>query len=343
MVEHAGTRSMVAQAMAAIGEDDDATDWQLRPKDHADALPKEGRALADLLRSPRVQAIMDAFTRHDGAAGRHQAKFKGMARTLIAATAVAVLCGGLYLFVQAIPGLGVAKAWSWVILSVQAAAVLAVTVYTFSLKESSAYEDWMLERAAAETERSNLFRVICSRPPAAHGAPHPCLLALQFEYFRRYQLDVQINYYTGRARQHRAASVRYNHLGFILVLMTGLVAMAERLNLGPGSGPVSEATASALLALAGLALPVIYQGQDMLKLINGDRRNALRYRVTAQNLKDLAQSIYDLRDRIDEAGEGARAEVQEFMVKVNEQISLENRQWQYLPKPASGNEFPEFE
>ncbi len=341
-------------AVQAIGRDDDETDWILKPADHAAKLPPEARALADILITERVTGIIEDFDDHDRKAGRHQRRFKGLGLRLVTATVLAVLCGGLYLFIRAIDPGPATSMLAWVTLFVQAGAVALVAVFTFQLKESTAYEDWMLDRAAAESERINLFKVICYRRPkeGAAGAALPDwernesmlpLLALQFEYFRRFQLDVQIRYYNGRARQHRVAAGRYNHLGFVLILITALIAVTERVSFGPDSGPISEATAAALLALAGIALPVIYQGQDMLKLISGDRRNALRYRVTGQNLTALARSVEEIRDRITDQGEDARPVVQRFIDSVHDQIMTEHRQWQYLPKPSSPSDFLEVE
>ncbi|MGF1454970.1 MAG: hypothetical protein ACFB6R_06280 [Alphaproteobacteria bacterium] len=340
-------------AVEAIGLDHDKTDWTLPTDAHASDLRPAADPLLRILSTGRVGDIIRQFHHHDGEASRHQRRFKRLGMRVISATIVAVLCGGLFLFIRAIGQGPSSDLLAWAALVVQGAAVAAVAVFTFQLKESTAYEDWMLDRAAAEAERINLFKVICYRPPAdlaaigaidpagEGGAQGPSLLALQFEYFRRFQLDVQIRYYIERAQEHRRAAGRYNHMGLILILITGLIALTERLSFSADSLPLSEAAAAALLALAGLTLPVIYQGQDMLKLINGNRRNALRYRVAGQNLISLSHSVEEIRDRIAVHDEGARPVVQGFIDRVHDQIMTEHRQWQFLPKPSSPSDFLE--
>jgi hypothetical protein len=172
-------------------------------------------------------------------------------------------------------------------------------------------EAWMTKRAAAETERLRYFELIGKSAQLREPL-------LQLEYFRRYQLDVQRAYYGVRSEQHRVLADR------ALSLSSSGIAVAS---IGNGLAGVLALTLSApWAAIAGLGL----LGQAFANAVeNGeatsqDRRNAERYART----RELLDQLYALLDRV-RAGTaaGELAALHNFVDSVQDQLSLEHRQW----------------
>jgi len=76
------------------------------------------------------------------------------------------------------------------------------SMWVYQTREGGLLGDWRSARAAAEVLRRQYFEKITSSVDGAGASPIPLLL-LQFEYFRRYELDVQIQFYTKRAGEHK--------------------------------------------------------------------------------------------------------------------------------------------
>ena len=138
---------------------------------------------------------------------------------------------------------------------------------------------------------------------------------LQLEYFRRFQLDVQLAYYTGRGRQHREESHKSVRLG-------SYAALATMLGSGLGFGAVAPELASvALLGVVGAALASLGTNREAL---SQDKRNAERYSRTFFALEEIRKDL----DRVRRAAVAGDFEtVAKFVDAVNDQLSLEHRQW----------------
>jgi hypothetical protein len=70
------------------------------------------------------------------------------------------------------------------------------SMWLFRVREGQMLDDWMSERAHAETARLAYFATLAELP--GDGASELPLGLLKLEYFRRYQLDMQIAYYDPR-------------------------------------------------------------------------------------------------------------------------------------------------
>ena len=75
----------------------------------------------------------------------------------------------------------------------------------FRVKEGRLLEDWMTARARAETKRLSYFNYIVN---SSAGPLDIELELLKLEYFRRYQLDLQLAYYKTRRSGHRNSAER---------------------------------------------------------------------------------------------------------------------------------------
>jgi hypothetical protein len=89
--------SVTERAEAAIGYDDDAADWQLRPEEHGKALPREAANLRRVLERPELQQLVAEFHEADGAAVATQRRYKRIGRTSLYAATIATLVGSLFL------------------------------------------------------------------------------------------------------------------------------------------------------------------------------------------------------------------------------------------------------
>ncbi len=308
----------------AVGRTDDG-DYILAPDKHADALPPDAGPLARVLRRSAIQVVVDRYIRADREAIAAQKTYKRQARLAIHASGAAVLAGALLLFFAA-----EAPDESWVrplgdlirypLLLAQVAAVALTAYLTYNLRETDPLATWMNKRAEAEMARVALFNGVCGvsgkvEEPQADPSELP-LLPLQLEYFRRYQLEVQLNYYDRRGRQHDAAAKRLVTTGGLLAAISAAAAA--------GVGLWGQIGLDSAVALVLLALPVAIAAHGSIKLLAQDRLNALRYANTHEKLSAWRAGLDEVRAA---AAKGDVAAVPEFVKGVNGEISLEHREW----------------
>lgn len=313
------------QAIQAIGKQA-PDDWLLAPEDHAGTLPAEAGPLQRILESTALDAVMRRFRHADEDAGRHQAEFKRFGRAEAWLTAVAAILGALVLWASSAlaqePGwekfAGVAAT---VLVVLQAVAVGGAALSKFRLKSGGPFEKWMLWRTEAESARIDFFEAVCGlRQTAVPQTVEPGelpLLPLQLEYFRRYQLEVQINYYRGRGRQHEEAASRL--LGF-----GGAVAFIGALLATLAAGVAKVGSPVEVLAALGVITPALMAAHNSLANLGQDERNAVRYRTT---LLHLLRRLEELDAARRDALRGDRERVHEFIRRANSVISVEHSQW----------------
>jgi hypothetical protein len=184
----------------------------------------------------------------------------------------------------------------------------------FRVKEGRLLEDWMTARARAETKRLAYFSYI------VNSSVQPLDLELELlklEYFRRYQLDLQLAYYKTRRSGHRKSAERTLSISAGAVLVAAIASGAAGV-LGTQN---SEWAALGSLAVFGAALQAFAASRES---INQDRRNAERYDNTAQALQGLRERLDEVRLRI---AAGFPSVLGEYVAAVQDQLSLEHRQW----------------
>jgi SMODS and SLOG-associating 2TM effector domain 1 len=308
---------VVKRAIAAIGEDR-PDDYVLAPHEHAGALADKAPALASLLRSSKMEGLAEQYKQHDEEAGNAQSRFKrAMTRANGAVLATAVLAalimvGGIFE-----PRLGVTLMRPPLLvlgLSALLAGALA-SMWLFRVREGHLLDEWMTERAHAETARLAYFTTLVKEPEQTTSDPPLALLKL--EYVRRYLLDMQIAYYGRRGRQHRRSADRTLTIGGFAAAL-GAVAAGS-------AGLVASFNAPwASLAAVGVVGTALAAFAATREAVNQDRRNAERYGRTLSALKIL-------RGRLDDVRAGVLAGLQdvleEYVAAVQEQLSLEHREW----------------
>ena len=184
----------------------------------------------------------------------------------------------------------------------------------FRVKEGRLLEDWMTARARAETKRLSYFSYVVNssvQPLDLH------LELLKLEYFRRYQLDLQLAYYKTRRSGHRNSAERTLSISAGSVLVAAIASGAA----GVLGALRSEWAALGSLAVFGAALQAFAASRES---INQDRRNAERYENTAQALQGLRERLDDVRLGI---AAGSTSVLGEYVAAVQDQLSLEHRQW----------------
>jgi hypothetical protein len=140
---------------------------------------------------------------------------------------------------------------------------------------------------------------------------------LKLEYFRRYQLDVQLAYYDRRGRQHRDSADRTLTIGGFAAALAAVASGSA------GIVASIEAPWAALAALGviGTALAAFAATREA---VNQDRRNAERYGRTLSALEILRGRLDDVRGGV---LAGSQEVLDDYVAAVHEQLSLEHREW----------------
>jgi hypothetical protein len=326
-------------AEAAIGQDDEGSDWQLHLERHAGTLPPEAGALKRVLERRDLQGITERFRSADTAALVAQRRYKRIGRLSLYAATVATVVGAIFIipvetWIAGIPG-SIAS-------GVQMLALATAFLASRLLAMTSPFDAWMKKRADAEIARTDLFNTIARADEPVRDGELP-LLPLKLEYFRRYHLDVQRRYYRGRGTQHKAAVWRNNRwlgvgmmftlasvtLGFLAALH---IAAAWELPvpawmLGWTAGLAGQEGKRVILGL-GTVASALYGLGTARSLMDLDERNASRFLTTSENLAFLTNTA--LPDARAAASAGRQEDVLAFMDRVNEQISSEHKEWTLL-------------
>ncbi|MBO0755705.1 MAG: hypothetical protein J2P54_07575 [Bradyrhizobiaceae bacterium] len=326
------------QAQAAIGQDDPGSDWRLAPGAHAEALPEEAGALRRILQHPELQSIISAFETADKQAVDAQARYKRVARLRLYTGVAATIVGATFIlpldeWIRGFLSIPAAVQYGCLVISILAALYLV---------RSKPFDAWMKARAKAEIARIDLFNYVIT---AIDDAPQPGelpVLPLKLEYFRRYQLDVQLRYYEGRGQQHARAAGETARWQFVSVALTCVAAAIALLSatkflvdLAPLPDWIKNLsqivqshlppwTNKAVLAI-GIVSSTLFGASISRSLMDLDERNASRYLTTAANLELLRNTRLEAARR--DAAAGLIGKVQDFVDAIQDQISTEHREW----------------
>ena len=307
---------VVKRAVEAIGAGR-PDDFILAPSTHAEELAGRAPALAALLRTGKVATLARQYERRDRDAGEAQTRFKEAMRWANAAVlATGVL--GASIMVAGILEEARDDGDLWPLLLVLGLCALVsgalASMWLFRAREGNLVEAWMSGRAHAESARLEYFATLVR---LENGPSDPPLGLLKLEYFRRYQLDVQLAYYDQRGRQHRQSADRTLTIGGFAAALAAVASGSA------GIVASIEAPWAALAALGviGTALAAFAATREA---VNQDRRNAERYGRTLSALEILRGRLDDVRGGV---LAGSQAVLEEYVAAVHEQLSLEHREW----------------
>ncbi len=296
------------EASRIIGKQDNR-DYLLAPAAHAELYRAKAPALADVLESSALSIEAQAFEERDAVAIEAQKTYKAtMGRTNLAVLLVSMLGAASLAATILLPGKPAVSQG----LSIGTAIVSGIGAFLlFRLREGKLLEDWMTTRAEAETHRIGYFTAIGE---AARKTKDASLALLLVEYFRRYQFDVQHQYYKASGEDHRHSANRTVTIG-------GAGAAVATVSSILGSMGNTWTAVFGALAVAGAAIGAFAIGREQM---TQDRRNGERYRRTATTLTGIAKQMNAVRDAAANANGDA---VFEFIAAINEHVSLEHRQW----------------
>lgn len=300
------------EAIRIIGHADD-DDWVIAPLEHAERYRETAPDLAAVLSSSRVRVVAEAYQDHDARALERQARFNttsGRARAAVFWAGVAsafLLAGGGLSGVLPVP-----VRLSLITVAAAGAVIAGAlgTMWIRQLKDGALLERWMTARARAETERLRYFEAVTG--DAGSADPN-----LRLEYFRRYQLDVQRAFYKGRGAQHRQMADRA--LNRSSVALAGATVASGMAGVMGAIEPSWTALAAAALVAQAWAARVTNR-----EATAQDGRNAERYQRTRATLDRLYERLDDVRGAV---ARGHPEVMREFVQAVDDQLSLEHRQW----------------
>lgn len=319
-------------------------DWRLDPLRDAAALPAAAADLARILRDPALADTIASYRTADSTALYAQSRYRRLATTAAMTSFAAVLLGTATLL--ALP-IGLPPALLSTATGAQAVLVMVSLMAALANGWLRPFEAWQSARAEAENHRIAIFNAVSTAAPAPTENPAH-VLGLQLEYFRRYQFDVQRDYYQRRSRSHgqSAARSRIWRIVALLLVVAGGASLLWSLRGQSwlpdvfrgvlGTLPERGELGQRLFLALGIWASALQNLLSSLALITLDERNAARYSVTAENLEALAgRALNEARAAVASAdGVAARAAVTSFVALVHDQISSEHREWIALRKVA---------
>lgn len=309
---------LIEKARSAIGGDT-LDDYKITPTDFPDNLEKNAPELSTILKRSSFQEKARRYEQHDALAITSQSKFKKFAHQATWAICYAAIAGSL------LAGLAAANFESnnlltFILFMLGLSSTIGggFTVYRLhQIKSEKLLEHWMAARAKAETERLGYFNTL-SRYLVKNHQTDIYIHLLFICMFKRYQLEVQRLYYTSRSGEHRKSLEKTSKIGafaaFSLAFGSGVLGMTGAFF--PDLLPL------AALGTIGAAISAVASRREEL---NQDERNAERYSRTADILSHIAERHDDVLTVIHEGNKPAV--IIEFVDAVNDQLSLEHRQW----------------
>jgi hypothetical protein len=308
---------VIDRVEAVIGEGRE-DDYILAPSKQAAALADTAPALGRLLRSGTIGTYTKQYERHDRAAGEAQARFKTAIRRANGAVLATGVLGALIMVTTILGSLyapGLMKPALLVLGVVALITGAAASMWLFRVREGKLLDEWMSERAHAETARLAYFATLAQLQDS--GPSELPLGLLKLEYFRRYQLDMQITYYDQRRKDHRRSADRTLAWG-------GFAAAIAAVASGSAGVLASSSPSWAALAALGVVGTALAAYAATREAVNGDRRNAERYGRTLASLEILRTKLDEVRSGV---LAGSQAVLDEYVAAVHEQLSVEHREW----------------
>ena len=305
-----------AKVLVGAATDDDTLD----PEATATSLP-QGSHLRAILENEGVVAIHRRRQEASARSRNWRRWYRGLGKATIAGSALVALASGLLLTGSGHAGQGpidsaVRAFAAGNRLAIQAAQVAGVLLTTFAsvlLGLRGYSKRWTNERGAAENGRILLFEKVfeIARKNCEAGPASP--FAQAFEYFRRYQLELQERYQTRRLRTLDL----YDGRGAVLVAVLTAVASVGSLVVVFGAGWALTG------ALLGVLLPVLLSATESWRRIDG---NAVLDSVETVTIR--------LREELDRVGEmrelaavGRIDEVMAYVSRVHDIMRIESGAW----------------
>jgi SMODS and SLOG-associating 2TM effector domain 1 len=300
----------INDAFNTIGVDQ-SRDYELKLTEHPAAFQPNAPALYNVLTNIKVSGLARDYMRKNAEAKTAQIDFKKtFARSNWLVLITAILISGVLAVGIVFPGQQIPL--TIVTLAGFIAGAIA-TLFMTILKQGELLDCWMTERARAEVLRSAYFSAVAEDQDVPQDKDHTMDL-LRLEYFRRYQLGIQMNFYNERGVDHKKEARK------AVVISSVAIAVASFLTAASGFGG-GKFTA---LAAFGAACTALGAFASVRESVFQNRRNAERYRKAAEVLSGMEGTLDDVRRAVQAAGQPP---LLEFVKAVQEQMLLEHQQW----------------
>lgn len=313
---------IIQKAITIVGQNE-GDDTILNPEVHALLFSEAAPELARMLKSAELEGVADKYSEYDNQAISAQNKFKDYSERAMLWVFLTACCSALLLAVATLFGQLEQEALSrslFVILSIAALVSGFLASTHIKLAENmKLFEKWMKNRANAEMQRLDYFERFTNRKPPENDSTDAVFnRLLQLEFFRRFQLDLQLSYYTQRGMQHGTIAEK---AASITTWAMGAAGLAAGI-----AGFLGSALDPKWVAIAGFGFICQAYASNVLnkEAINQDRRNEERYGRTKDSLKNLRMQLDKVRTQI---VAGNQDVLVKFVIAVHEQLSLEHRQW----------------
>ncbi len=321
-------KQLITDAIEAIGTNE-RDDYVINPIGHALEYKDKAPELAAILNRIEIKNAAVEYVEADDDAVRAQEDFKKQSKyarraslwttALSAALAISAIWPAVLKSIW--PGFAtLEKTGTQIpILAIAFASAVAAGFASICLNKIQYWkllEKWMEFRAIAESKRLAYFYRISEAQSTPTSSPKENLF--KFEYFRRFQLDVQIAYYKIRSKDHERDARKYLNRS---IYSLGCVML---LNVVIGAAGACQNFKLTAFAIFSLFLQSLANSWLNTESVNQHRRNAERYKRTQSALERIKQYIDDVREKL-EAGD--LEVLQKFIEAVNEPISVEHRQW----------------
>lgn len=313
---------LIKEAQKIIGEGN-TDDYILQPTKHYEMFYEKAPEFASVFQSLEIETVAKKYETFDVKAMDEQAIFKSYSKRARWSLFFMVCFSTALIVLATLFGHAIESALAnilFILFTIFAIVSGYLTNTWLSLiKNKKLFEKWMNSRANAEMQRLEYFILLVKSTlegAAKKNAVFNNLLRLEF--FRRFQLDMQINYYEERGKDHRKNADKAIIISTWLLGGTSLTAAIAGV-LGASINPKWGVIAAIGLILQALATMILNQG-----LVNQDQRNEERYSRTKEVLDNIRMRIDKVRKSL---AEGNAVVLMSFIQTVHEQLSLEHRQW----------------
>lgn len=312
----------IEKARTIVGGSED-NDYMLIPKEHAELFVDEIPELALILKSSEIEGVASKYDEYNKEAIKAQNKFKAYSDKARLWVFLTACCSTLVLVVATLFGQtddsAIAKGLFILFsISVIVFSYLASTRIKL-IKNMKLLERWMKNRSNAEMQRLNYFACFLKQKSSNDTTKDPILFnMLQLEFFRRFQLDMQLSYYKNRGKQHGSIADQAIAISTWAIGGAGLTAGIAGF-LGATFNPKWAVIAGFAFVCQAFASNVLNK-----EAVNQNRRNEERFGRTREILQNLKMRLDHVRNQIIN---GNKKVLLKFVEAVHEQLSLEHRQW----------------
>jgi hypothetical protein len=199
----------------------------------------DSQPLVDILETNSITTAVSGYAKADAEALIEQRRFQRDSRAIAWPLWLSVLFGMAVILVP--PGV-LADAMTWllgsgtevrdeIILTWRAygpwlvyAGLIVTAILSFVLRPAKHYRQWQQQRAKAEALRREVFKRLLDHPATPTSSTDPWGLLLKLEYFRRWQVELQRDYFKKRGAEHARTVRLTSWLNAVAVLIFILLA-----------------------------------------------------------------------------------------------------------------------